>query len=262
MSLFIKLCGIRTEPELEVAVEAGADAVGFVLTESARQISLSQAAFLMSLVPKHILGVAVFHDPSPDLLHRTRAEVSPDLFQAEVRSLDAIPVDLALPVVVDGVDLESTVIEALRSTTREMVLVDSSAKGGTGRSPDWDRLSGLPSRDRVVLAGGLNHENVGEAVTRVRPFGVDVSSGIERRPGVKDPDLMRAFVTAARAAAVCRPTLPGVSVASTSTGTGDHITLDCTGGLDLGQTDAGGPELPHRGSLRSRESADVDQEVS
>jgi phosphoribosylanthranilate isomerase len=198
--LFVKLCGIRTPGELEAAVAAGADAVGFVLTPSPRQVSLADAAVLMGHVPEGVLGVAVFHDPSPGLLRHTEAEVAPDLFQAELEALNGLAPDRVLPVVVGGDDLENAIGRALEATTREMVLVDSAAKGGTGRATDWDRLAGISLRNRMIVAGGLDPENVGEAVLRVQPLGVDVSSGIERRPGVKDPDLMRAFVKAARTA--------------------------------------------------------------
>jgi phosphoribosylanthranilate isomerase len=198
--LFVKLCGIRTRAELEAAVGAGADAVGFVLTPSPRQISLPEAAILMKLVPEGVLGVAVFHDPSPDLLSRTDTDVAPDLFQAELGALDGLPRDRILPVVVDRPGLETAIDRALDASTREMVLVDSAARGGTGRAPDWDRLAGLVAHDRLILAGGLTPENVAAAVIAIHPLGVDVSSGIERNPGGKDPDLMRAFVAAARGA--------------------------------------------------------------
>lgn len=200
MSLFVKLCGIRTRAELEAAVATGADAVGFVLTPSPRQVSLAEAAALMGLVPEGVLGVAVFHDPSPGLLRQTEAEVAPDLFQGELEALAGLAPDRVLPVIIVGDDLETKMGRALEATTKKMVLVDSAAKGGTGKLTDWDHLAGITHRNRMILAGGLKPENVGEAVSRVQPMGVDVSSGIERRPGEKDPDLMRAFVKAARGA--------------------------------------------------------------
>ncbi|HEX6146494.1 MAG TPA: phosphoribosylanthranilate isomerase [Acidimicrobiia bacterium] len=200
MSLFVKLCGIRTESDLEAAVAAGADAVGFVLTPSPRRISLPQAAHLKRLLPDHVLSVAVFHQPSPGLLRRTEEVVGPDLFQAEAVTLVGLPPDKMLPVVVDGEDLARRVDEAAGATTRAWALVDSSARGGTGRPPSWARLAQLTTTVKMILAGGLNEENVAEVVSSVRPFGVDVSSGIERAPGVKDPERMRSFVTAARSA--------------------------------------------------------------
>lgn len=198
MSLFVKLCGIRTVPELEVAVESGADAVGFVLTPSPRQISVSEAAVLRKRLPDGVLGVAVFHDPSPELIARTAEVMAPDLFQAELQALDGLAPERVLPVVVDGVRVAAEIDMAKAAASRDMVLVDSAARGGTGNPPSWDRLAGVASRARMILAGGLDPSNVAEAVAAVKPFGVDVSSGIEASPGVKDPDRMRAFVAAAR----------------------------------------------------------------
>ncbi|MEX2251992.1 MAG: phosphoribosylanthranilate isomerase [Acidimicrobiia bacterium] len=200
MSLFIKLCGLRTPADVESAVDAGANAVGFVMTESPRQVSVAQAARLRSLLPAEVLAVAVLNDPSPGLVQRTSAEVAPDLFQVELQKVSGLPLDRILPVVVDGDGLEDAVARALNATQTGMVLVDSAAKGGTGNRSDWDRLATLETRDRVVVAGGLDPGNVGDAISRIQPFGVDVSSGIERQLGEKDPELMRAFVKAARAA--------------------------------------------------------------
>lgn len=198
MTLFVKLCGIANQADLEAAVEAGADAVGLVITPSPRQVSLSVARSLMSLLPADVLGVAVFHDPTPQLLLQVQEEVAPDLFQADLGSLAGLPDDRILPVVVDSDSLEADLDRALETTTSGMVLVDSAAKGGSGVPANWDRLAALAAAESVVLAGGLDGRNVAAAVSRVAPFGVDVSSGIERRPGEKDPDLMKAFVRAAR----------------------------------------------------------------
>jgi phosphoribosylanthranilate isomerase len=202
MTLFVKLCGIRTEADLEAAVEAGADAIGFVLTPSPRQISMSVAASLNARLPDSVLGVAVFHDPTPDLLLQAQEEVGPDLFQSEHSTLVGISADRLLPLVVDGESLDRDFALAVGSAGRQMVLVDSAARGGTGLTPRWERLAGLRGPGRLILAGGLNPENVGDAVSQVRPFGVDVSSGIEREPGEKDPMRMRAFVEAARSVGV------------------------------------------------------------
>jgi phosphoribosylanthranilate isomerase len=200
MTLFVKLCGISTEHQLEVAVEAGADAVGFVLTHSPRQVSLEKAARMRKLLPASVLGVAVFHDPAPALLRRAEEIIGPDLLQSEMSTLTGVRSDRALPVVVDGKSLESELARAARLTTRDMVLVDSAARGGTGHRPSWERVAAVDFTGRLILAGGLDVDNVAEAVGLVRPFGVDVSSGVESAPGVKDPARMSAFVEAARGA--------------------------------------------------------------
>ena len=200
MSLFVKLCGIKTESDLEAAVAAGADAVGFVLTPSPRQISSAQAARLKRLLPDQVLGVAVFHQPSTELLRRTEEEVGPDLFQAEAGTLVGLAPDKLLPVVVDGEDMARRLEQAAGATSRGWALVDSAARGVTARPPIWARLAQLTTAAKMILAGGLNEENVAEVVSSVRPFGVDVSSGIESSPGVKDPERMRSFVAGARSA--------------------------------------------------------------
>jgi phosphoribosylanthranilate isomerase len=200
MSLFVKLCGIRTESDVAGAIKAGANAVGFVLSASPRRVDISEAARLADLVSHEMLTVAVFHRPGPRLLAETGEVLDPDLYQAEPHTLVGVPADRMLPVVVDGPGLGDRVGEALERSARGMVLVDRAARGGTGRGPDWDRVAALESRDRVILAGGLTPDNVAEAVHRVRPLGVDVSSGIERAPGEKDPGLMIGIVAAARAA--------------------------------------------------------------
>jgi phosphoribosylanthranilate isomerase len=200
VTLFVKLCGIRSERDLEVAVEVGADAVGFVLTPSPRQLSLEEAARLRAVLPESVLGVAVFHDPSAGLLRRAEQVVVPDLIQSEHSTLIGVDPGRTLPVVVDGDRLRADLSRAVALTDRRMVLVDSASRGGTGHAPSWDRVGAIGFQGRLILAGGLGPENVADAIRQVRPFGVDVSSGIESSPGVKDPSKMRAFVEAARGA--------------------------------------------------------------
>jgi phosphoribosylanthranilate isomerase len=200
VTLFVKLCGIRSERDLEVAVEVGADAVGFVLTPSPRQLSLEEAARLRAVLPESVLGVAVFHDPSAGLLRRAEQVVVPDLIQSEHSTLIGVDPGRTLPVVVDSDRLRADLSRAVALTDRRMVLVDSASRGGTGHAPSWDRVGAIGFQGRLILAGGLGPENVADAIRQVRPFGVDVSSGIESSPGVKDPSKMRAFVEAARGA--------------------------------------------------------------
>jgi phosphoribosylanthranilate isomerase len=241
MTLFVKLCGIRTEADLDAAVEAGADAVGFVLTPSPRQVPLSVAACLKAKLPASVLGVAVFHDPTPDLLVRAREEVGPDLFQSELSTLIGISPDRLLPVVVDGESLARDFAVAVSSTVREMVLVDSAARGGTGSAASWERLAELNGPGRLILAGGLNPDNVGAAVSLVRPFGVDVSSGIEKSPGEKDPKRMQAFVDAARKGATVSPPEGGKTAAPSGP-------VSPPGGGSTAEGGEGGPlgHLPQR----------------
>jgi len=198
LRLFIKLCGLRTPEDVETAIEVGANAVGFVMTESPRRVSVAEAAHLRSLLPAEVLAVAVFHDPPRHLIEQVERRVAPDFFQAEPHVLQGMPRSSILPVVVEGPGMWQRVEAALEMAGTGWVLADSSARGGTGRRMAWDDLVSLPSRSRVVLAGGLTPHNVAAAVRSVRPGGVDVSSGVEQAPGVKDHRLMKGFVTAAR----------------------------------------------------------------
>ena len=102
MTLFVKLCGLSTAVDVEVAVDAGADAIGLVMTDSPRQVSLERAAELRARLPKGVLAVAVFHAPTPELVRKVEEVVSPDLFQATPDALAGIDGDRVLPVVVDG----------------------------------------------------------------------------------------------------------------------------------------------------------------
>lgn len=200
MSLLVKLCGMRTEADLAAAVAAGADAVGFVLTPSPRRVEVAEAGVLARSLPDYVRVVAVFHQPEPDLVVETGRVLDPDLYQAEPRYLARVDPAQVLPVLVDGPGLDRRIHLALSRYPSGMVLVDSAARGGTGGQADWRRVAALRNRSRVIMAGGLNPDNVAEAVRKVRPGGVDVSSGIETSPGVKDPESMTRFVAAARAA--------------------------------------------------------------
>jgi phosphoribosylanthranilate isomerase len=199
MSLWVKLCGISTPSALEAAVAAGADAIGLVMTKSSRRITVEQASDLADEARGSITTVAVFFEPGAQLVERVRDEVGVDLFQAEPDYLEGVDGIERLCVVHDQDDLSEAVEEA-RSKSAGRVLVESSGHGGFGSQPDWNRVRGLGDLSDVVVAGGLRPDNVGRVVNLVSPGGVDVSSGVETSPGVKDPVLMMDFVDAARSA--------------------------------------------------------------
>jgi phosphoribosylanthranilate isomerase len=198
VSLWVKLCGIRSEADVVAAVAAGADAIGLVMTPSVRQVDIDTARRLLADTPDELMTVAVFYRPDRDLVESVRDQVPFDLFQAEPDSLEGISGIQTLPVVHDGPDLASVVHGLSTSLRRERILVESASRGGTGLSPDWARVGTIGELGNVVIAGGLTPDNVGEAVANLGPGGVDVSSGVELSPGVKDPELMSRFVEAAR----------------------------------------------------------------
>lgn len=201
MSLWVKLCGVRSESDIESALAAGADAIGVVMTPSVRQVEIGMARRLVLAAPDHLVKVGVFYRPDRDHVENVRDEVAFDLFQAEPESLEGIEGIRVLPVVHDRTDLRAAVATASGVSADGRVLVESAGRGGTGAAPDWDRVAAVRPLDHVIIAGGLTPDNVAGAVSTLRPGGVDVSSGVESSPGVKDPDLMRSFVERARSAA-------------------------------------------------------------
>ena len=194
---FIKFCGMTREQDVDQAIELGVDAVGLIFWDkSPRHLPLGRAARLVALLPDRITPVGVFvHPTANDLreaVERTGIRVAqihgvsaPFLPPADcerwiARSLDHLGVGIPenMTVVLDAHDPE--------------------LHGGTGRAIDWQRAAPIAAQRRVLLAGGLTPANVSGAIRRVRPYGVDVASGIEDAPGVKNPDAMRAFVAAVR----------------------------------------------------------------
>ncbi len=201
MSLWVKLCGVRTRSDVEAAAAAGADAVGVVLTPSVRMVDLDTARALVLAAPRDLLKVAVFYRPARAHVEAARDAVPFDLFQAEPESLEGIDGIETLPVVHDGPALVPAVARAVEMSGSGRVLVESAGHGGKGAAPDWGRVAAVGNLDHMVVAGGLTPLNVAEVVATLRPGGVDVSSGVESAPGVKDPILMESFVEMARSGA-------------------------------------------------------------
>jgi phosphoribosylanthranilate isomerase len=169
-----------------------------VMTPSVRQIDIHTARRLVAEAEDRLTTVAVFYWPDRDLVESVRDQVPFDLFQAESETLEGISGIQTLPVVHDRPDLVSAVRRLTTSLGSRRILVESAGRGGTGLSPDWGRVATIGRLDNVVIAGGLTSENVAAAVANLGPAGVDVSSGVESEPGVKDHELMARFVQAAR----------------------------------------------------------------
>jgi len=197
MRVWVKICGLTNAEALQAAIEAGADAVGFVFVASPRRLLPGAAAGLVAQVPPGILRVAVMRHPLSGEWDEVARVVRPDWLQTEAgdfRTLQLPPGVEALPVYRDLPDLDSAALG------REPRALFEAPASGTGEAPDWDRAARLAPLTRLVLAGGLTPENVGEAIRRVRPWGVDVSSGVESTRGIKDPERVRAFIAAVRRA--------------------------------------------------------------
>ncbi len=197
MRVFVKICGLRTARAVDAALLAGADALGFVFADSPRRVTAQQAERLCEAVPPVIIRVAVMKHPSPAEWQRVTADFRPDWLQTDAADFATLEMPAAvspLPVYRDAPGQP-----AMSAPSEEPILFEAAASG-QGLRPDWDRAAALAATRPVILAGGLDPDNVGEAIGRVRPWGVDVSSGVESRRGVKDAGRIAAFVAAVRAA--------------------------------------------------------------
>lgn len=193
--LWIKICGLRSREAVEAAVTSGADAVGFVFhADSPRNLSLDEARELRPAVPQGVECIAVFLRPAQSLVDAVIEAIWPDRIQADVLDLAALQLpegQAVLPVVRSGAALPEPL---------PLRMLLEAARSGAGERADWTRAALVARRTQLVLAGGLDAGNVAEAVRAVRPFGVDVSSGVESGRGVKDLTRVREFIGAARAA--------------------------------------------------------------
>ncbi len=193
--LWIKICGMTTPEGVDAAVAAGVDAVGFVFyPRSKRWIRPQDAAQLVARVPDSILKVAVFLHPEQRELDEVLTAFRPDIVQTDHVDLAglAIPAGIAvLPVLRSG--------QVLPAVLPQRALFEGPVSG-VGTTADWSNALSLVRRCQLILAGGLDPGNVAEAIRVVRPFGVDVSSGVEKAPGIKDPLRIAEFVRSARVA--------------------------------------------------------------
>jgi phosphoribosylanthranilate isomerase len=212
MNTTIKICGLRSPEALDSALDAGADMVGFVFfSASPRHVDFALAQELGARVAGRALTVALSVNADDDWLAASIATLAPDLLQlhgketpervAAVKARFGLPVMKAIAVET-GDDLAC--VPAYAAVADRLIFDaraprDATRPGGLGRPFDWRLLKNLDPRVPFMLSGGLNRENVAEAIDVTGAMGVDVSSGVERAPGEKDPDLIRGFIKAARA---------------------------------------------------------------
>lgn len=197
----IKVCGITRTADAEAAVALGVHALGFVFwPQSPRAVTPEHARAIIHRLPPFVTPVGVFVDPDAALVARC-AEAGVQVAQI-VGEVPPLPAGVGLlRAVTLAVDREG-IVPAVPGESA--VLVDAHdpvRRGGTGQTVDWRAVSRIASQRPVILAGGLTAENVAEAIALARPAGVDVSSGVEVTPGVKDPVKLAAFVAAVRQAA-------------------------------------------------------------
>ena len=222
MNLWIKICGNTSLADAQIAADSGADAVGFIFAPSPRRVTTDQVARITPYLPKAIEKIGVFVDANFAEIAATVEQSG--LTGAQLHSES--PVELAaqlrhrfgadfriLQVIHYGSDAPAQLWAASAAIAIDAVLVDSrtaTAVGGTGIAFDWvaarQSIFTPESQLKLVAAGGLNPANVAEAIAILRPWGVDVVSGVEASPGLKDPGKVQAFVETARSAAVASET--------------------------------------------------------
>lgn len=195
MSVFVKICGLRSQADVKAAVEAGADAVGFVFAESVRRVTPEEAAKAAEAAPDGVRRVAVMRRATLEDWRRVLVEFVPDILQTDIEDF----VDLDVP---DSVERWPVIREGHHALDKGLpgTFLYEGTESGTGETVNWQDAAAIATRGRMVLAGGLSPDNVADAIAEVSPWGVDVSSGVESEPGKKDPELIKRFIDTARAA--------------------------------------------------------------
>lgn len=199
----VKICGITNLEDAEAAIDFGADALGFVFFKgSPRCVTLQQAESIVCKLPPFVTTVGVFVDETPEIIHSSIIDAGIDVIQLHgeekpeacgfsrrsikairIKSIDSLEPLKTFKSVVSAFLLDAYTTEAL---------------GGTGQKFNWDIAVEAKQFGRIILAGGLTPENIGDAIRHVRPYGVDVSSGVEREKGKKDHQKMKLFIERAK----------------------------------------------------------------
>lgn len=202
MTLRVKICGITRPEDARAAWEAGADAIGLVFARGKRTVALDVARAIVAAVPPWFPVVGVFRDAAEDELSAVLAAVALTHVQyhgheePELIARIGRPAIKAVPLICAEDEARAL---ALVDQYPGLTLLADAAEGGSGLACDWSRAERLARRTGLILAGGLTPETVGAAVRAVRPAGVDVSSGVETSPGIKDRMRIEAFIRNARA---------------------------------------------------------------
>ena len=203
----VKICGITSAADAQAAIEAGANLIGFnFYAKSPRHISEGQAAEIRSKLPKRVKAVGIFVNWLPADVITLRSSVKLDAVQLHGDESPETVAEIAPAVaVIKAFRVEPEFpITTLDEYSRAFAFLFDAAQtgqyGGTGRTTDWDVARRASLKHRIILAGGLKVENVAAAVRIVRPYGIDVASGVESSPGKKDHDLLREFIKEVRRA--------------------------------------------------------------
>ena len=201
--MFIKVCGITRQEDARCAIDGGATALGFVFwSRSPRCVTAAQARDIVRGLPAGVTTVGVFVDESEETIRRTIERSGIAAVQLYGEAEPAAAARLGRPVF-KAMTLTTAAHTAAQWPDDVTLLLDAHdpvRRGGTGVTIDWERAAEIAARRRLVLAGGLKPSNVADAIARVKPFGVDVSSGVEASPGIKDQDKVSEFLANAIAA--------------------------------------------------------------
>lgn len=199
--MFIKICGITTEEDGLLAVALGANAVGFVFAPSKRQVTAMAARDIARRLPAETLTVGVFRNESAqrvvDITHEAGLKAAQ--LHGHETAEESLHVARHVPLMVKAFAPGAQGLDNVNDYGAHAIMLDGPSPG-SGEVFDWSLTEGMPSNTRIILAGGLNPDNVADGIRTVRPWGVDVSSGVEKAPGRKDSSKMRRFIENARQA--------------------------------------------------------------
>ena len=200
--MFVKICGITNEDDALFAVAMGADAVGFVFAPSPRQVTAQAVYDITRRLPAEVLTVGVFRDELPARVVDVAVRSGVKAVQLHGRETPEQTIEIAKNIrwVIKAFEAGSRQLPNADRYGTDLILVDA-PNPGSGKVFNWNLASEAPEGVRVILAGGLDPDNVADAISAVEPWGVDVASGVEASPGRKDPTKVRRFIANARAAA-------------------------------------------------------------
>ena len=203
MTVRVKICGITSSEQAQMAQQQGADALGLVIYEkSPRYVNLEQAAKIRASITSDCLAIVLLVNPSESLVKQVIEQVKPDFIQFHGDETPEFCHQFDFPFIRavrmrEGLDINT---EVAAYSAEGGFLFDAWSDdlyGGTGHSFDWSRLP-TTTDYQLILAGGLTAENVNQAVAMTKPYMVDVSGGVESRPGIKDPQKVKAFINEAK----------------------------------------------------------------
>ncbi len=199
---FVKICGVTSEADALLAVGMGASAVGFVFAPSPRQMAPAAVADIVKRLPHETVTVGVFRDEAPQRVIEIANQIGLQAVQLHgmESAEDTRWIASRTACTIKAFPAGHRNIERFTDYGARFLLIDG-ANPGSGELFDWRLGEGVVDPNRLIVSGGLRPENVGQAIVHLRPWGVDVSSGVEASPGVKDPGKLRAFIAAAQDAA-------------------------------------------------------------